>query len=481
MIQPDIANARKSLHYPTVLKQMKTFIDQYNASQQDKKLRLNSNIVATAEKITMSYLKQLHKALSLGDKFKAGLPGFRTYNRSLATVRHCTSKTIMNHKKRLKIAGFITEEVNHGGSGIEITINESIFSLNPTVSQSPTFSKTENQDASSISPLVKNLHTLVHEVLEPFNINSSVDNSDGIKGVSHTANESLIISDSGTPQERSGNTVESNKSISQDPIKKTEKPRQKNQETVGSDEGATATTTTNGSAAAASNKKGNTPEKKKQDRAKKYFNKEIPIYTKPKKEVFDKKYKINMIIDFWIYAKEILYAELQFTEKQEAKIKNLIWESVYGKFKVDATLEQAKKHQENLKKRVDMVSNWRGRRPEYRWIPLPEIYFNINNQQNGFDKTREWLLNAKKSKKYVFLKLEKERKNQKILDQVNKEWSDYEKGVGRHTNKSRFQLYQIQQKRISTLNDTVLNKLFQDVLNQNLTKKRQYASTEHSR
>lgn len=474
MIQNDIASIRKALNYSTVFKQMKIFIDQYNAGETDIKKRLNSNVTATAEKITALYLKQLHKAISLGDRFEEGLPGFHTYNPSLATYRNCTCKTIMNHKKRLKAAGFIIEEVNHGKSGVELVINTSIFSLRAAPNQPETSLKTENTAPSFVSQIGKNLHPLYLEQKElNNNTNSDVDNSCVMKGVSHPANPSLVISDSGTPQEQprtSWNTVKSDDIKNSSPKEIKEKPRENFKNTVGSDEETAVVTTTNGNTADSSKK-----EKAKANRARNYFKKEIPVFKDPSQTFIDRAYKMGLLEHFWFYAKGILYADLSFSAEEELKIKKLIWESVFFKFKFDATEKKAQKITKELQRRVDMVSNWRARKPNHRWIPLPEIYFNINNKRNGFDKTLEWIKSARRSRQYVALKLKKEQKTQKILDQVKKEWSDYELSIGKHTDKTRFQLYEIQQKRIAAKNDLKLNQLFEDILTHTLKTRRYYA------
>jgi len=131
----------------------KSFVDRHNQNKLGLTERLNANHRATAELITRLYAKQLNKGVILGDTFEKGLPGFRTYNPSLASCKGCTVRTIINHKDRLKAAGFIIKEVHHGKTGIELWINPLIF-----------------------SDKVKNLHPLVHVQQEQINNNSTVDN-----------------------------------------------------------------------------------------------------------------------------------------------------------------------------------------------------------------------------------------------------------------------------------------------------------------
>ncbi|GAA4273646.1 hypothetical protein U6A24_18245 [Aquimarina gracilis] len=165
----------------------KSFIDTYNQNKQDIKERLNANHRATAELITRLYAKQLNKAIQLGDTFENGTPGFRTYNPSLASCKGCTVRTIMNHKERLKAAGFIIKEVHHGKSGIELWINTEIF-----------------------SERVKNLHPLVHVQQEQINNNRNVDmlitSEEGVRPQAHQQKDNYVT---GTMQEQDMNTEES--------------------------------------------------------------------------------------------------------------------------------------------------------------------------------------------------------------------------------------------------------------------------------
>ncbi len=178
---------RQNYDFGKLFKATKSFIDTYNQNKQDIKERLNANHRATAELITRLYAKQLNKAIQLGDAFENGIPGFRTYNPSLASCKGCTVRTIMNHKERLKAAGFIIKEVHHGKSGIELWINTEVF-----------------------SERVKNLHPLVHVQQEQINNNRDVDmltnGEEGVRPEAHRQNNNYVT---GTLQEQDMNTEES--------------------------------------------------------------------------------------------------------------------------------------------------------------------------------------------------------------------------------------------------------------------------------
>ncbi|GAA4275973.1 hypothetical protein [Aquimarina mytili] len=154
-----------------LFKTTKSYIDNYNKNNFELKSRINANHRATAELITRLYAKQLNKAISRGDSFEDGFPGFKTYNPSLASCKGCTVRTIINHKERLKAAGFIIKEVHHGKTGIELWINPLIF-----------------------DERVKKIHPLVQEHQEQKNNNSDVN---------------CLINVTGTLQEHHKNTEES--------------------------------------------------------------------------------------------------------------------------------------------------------------------------------------------------------------------------------------------------------------------------------
>ena len=206
------------LDYSVIFKQTKLFIDGYNSKQTDLKDRLNANHRATAELIVRLYAQQInksgHQIMSLLD-----LPGFRSYNPSLASCKGCTVRTIINHKHRLVKAGFIQKEIHRGADGIELRIN-------PAVLGEAKVSTIADDNTTQITPLssffkgrVKNLHPLVHVQQELNNNNSSVD-------MLITPKKEIIHSSAtGTPQEQDKNMEESAASASKGQTKAAEVER----------------------------------------------------------------------------------------------------------------------------------------------------------------------------------------------------------------------------------------------------------------
>ncbi len=380
------------LDFGAIFKSTKQFIDTYNRKQSNLTDKLNANHRATAELIVRLYAQQINKSghavVALAD-----LPGFRSYNPSLASCKGCTVRTIINHKHRLVKAGFITKEIHRGADGIELRIN-------PEVLGEVKVSTTTDDNTTQISPLasffkgrVKNLHPLVHVQQELNNNNSTVD-----KLITPEKGKEVAISSATrTPQEQNKNMRESATSAPKDQTKVAGVGRT---------------------------------------------------------------FLLSLVEQFWKYTKGRLYPKLILTEPEEKEILNHIWRTVYKKFKLDGDREQWENYQQILFARVDMVHRWLERNPKH-WVPAPHLYFHLNNTKNGFEKTWVWYLKQQTLKKEI--------RNQLILQSTDHEWKQHAKGQGRHRHKTRFELFRLQQKRLSRYKDADLLKSYEDRLQHNLT------------
>ena len=150
----------------------------------------------------------------------------------------------------------------------------------------------------------------------------------------------------------------------------------------------------------------------------------------------DLAFLLQLVRDFWKYAKALLYQDIKLSEPEESEILNAIWRSVYRKFKIKGSKKDWESYQEILYKRLDMVSRWLDRNPD-RWVPPPHLYFDPENKRNGFDKTYQWFLKQELLKRSI--------RNQILIQKTESEWKDHKKGTGKHKNKTRLQLFRIQQ------------------------------------
>ncbi|MBP2831245.1 hypothetical protein J8281_03510 [Aquimarina sp. U1-2] len=312
----------------------KSYIDRYNKRQTQLTNKLNANHRATAELITRLYIKQLNQASRFQELGREQLPGFRTFNVSLATCKGCTKRTIINHKERLKQAGFIVREEHRGSEGIEIWITPEVLGHKKLCATSVDGVTKIGVVTSLFYDKAKNFHPLVHEQQEQRNNNITVHKS--ISGVSQKTHQDDKANTTGTIQEHDMNTGEIVPSVPQNQTKVSEKETEK----VGAEH--------------------------------------ISFLKK-------------QVLDFWRYTYSSLYPGLMFCKPEEQEILNHIWASVFQKFRLKGTKKQWENHQDMLYKRVDMVRRWLERNPNH-WIPKPYLYFHHNNKRNGFGKTWEWYL-----------------------------------------------------------------------------------------
>ncbi|WP_271785338.1 hypothetical protein [Aquimarina algiphila] len=406
MITETISPIRPYYDFSAVFKATKAFIDRHNEKHDQLTQRLNANHRATAELITRLYVKQLNHAVSLGEDISEQLPGFKTFNPSLASCKGCTVRTIINHKERLKAAGFIVKETHRGKTGVELWINPQVFTPKKLSTTSGNIQGIIKDIKGALCPEVKNLHPLVHVQQEQKkNNNSSEDKliTPG-KGVHLSAHDQKITSVTGTLQEQDKNTRKSQASDSKTQTRGAKKLRK------------------NGSESA---------------------------------------FLLQLVRDFWKYAKGILFAELILSEVEENEILNHIWASVYRKFRVKGSKKDWEGYQQILYKRVDMVSSYLERNPN-RWVAPPHLYFSPDNKRNGFNKTYDWYLKQELLKREI--------RNQILIQKAEKEWQDHNKGKGKNKHKSRLQLFRIQQQRLSAYKDDTLMREYEKSLQRTLLK-----------
>ena len=377
-----------------MFKSTKSFVDDFNENCFQTKEKINASHRATAELITRLYIKQLNRAISLGDNFENGLPPFSTYNSSLAKCKGCTVRTIINHKERLKASGFIVGESHCGKTGVEIHLNSAIVSKQSIFKNNVETLYNIDFEKIKINDKVKNFHPLVHEQQEQINNNSIVNKSlslhKGVRQMAHYFNNNSVT---GTIQEHYRNTEES-------------RPSQELRHTNRAEEVC--------------------PEK-------------------------ESAFLLGLIQDFWKYTKATLYKGKVYSHPEETEILNHIWASVYRKLKIKGSKKDWKDYQEILYKRVDMVSRWLERSAQ-RWIPPAHLYFHPENQKNGFKKTYQWFIRQEVLKREI--------RNQILIQQSAEEWKKHNNGEGRHKNRTRLQLFRIQQKRLSNYNDEDLMRMF---------------------
>ncbi|WP_017730699.1 hypothetical protein [Nafulsella turpanensis] len=390
------------LEFSTVFANTKAYMDEHNSSQSRLTDCLSNSHRATVFSIVRLYLKQLKRASLLQPVLPDQLPSFRTFNISLAKEQGCTVRTIINHKERLKKAGIIIGEERRGSGGTELWIN-------PKLLLGEVFPAQKLNTIPSISDIfcanVKNFHPLVHEPHEQENANSTVGKSispdianpedKGVRKVADENGEPSIAT--GTLQEHHKNMGENGKcSASKQAI--SAPPKQKHEQKNG--------------------------------------------------EEAERIFLLSLIRQFWQHARTILYPDIILSDPENNEVLNLIWESVYGKFRVRYSQSQWIAYHNTALARVDMVKRWLDRDVNH-WIPQkPHVYFDPQNQKNGFINTWEWYVRQETLKIEI--------RNQLELEKVKKETLTHNQEKGRFKNHSRLQLFRIHEKRLSKFKDEAL-------------------------
>lgn len=365
--QPLEAPVKAYYDFSKLFKAAKTYIDSYNAGKDTLKEKLNAGHRATAELMIRLYAKQLNCYISRNE-YLDSIPGFKTYNSSLATCKGCSVRTIINHKERLKAAGFIIREKHCGKTGVELWVNPAIFDMQGVSTPFVNKPFEKPRKTSFLNGKVKIFHPLVHEQQEQINNNSTVDSLKGKKekGVRLPAHTLMTTHVAGTEHEQDKNTRESYASGP-----------------------------------------------KKQTGRKKTGPVQRPGLG----------FLLSLVTDFWQYTRATLYPDTIFCQYEHTEILKNIRLSVYRDFKISGNKQEWLDYQKNLYLRVDMVFRWMARNPE-RWIPPAHLYFHPENKNNGFTKTWQWYIKQQLLKKGI--------RNRILLQKAAKEWENHEKGAGKH-------------------------------------------------
>ena len=400
--------------FSTVFANTKAYLDEHNSSQSRLTDCLSSSHRATVFSIVRLYLKQLKRASLLQLLLPDQLPGFRTFNKSLAKEQGCTVRTIINHKERLKKAGIIIREERRGTGGIDLWINPELLTWKrPADKKSNTIPSISNIFCAN----VKNFHPLVHEQQEQKNINSAVEMSISSKtanpkekGVRQMADENGGQSiATGTLQEHHKNMGENGKcSASNQAI--SAPPKQKHEQKNGGEA--------------------------------------------------ERIFLLSLVRQFWQHARTILYPDIILSVPENNEVLNLIWESVYGRFRAHYSQSQWVAYHNTALARIDMVKRWLERDVNH-WIPQkPHVYFNPQNHKNGFINTWEWYVRQETLKIEI--------RNQLELEKVRKETQAHNQEKGRFKSHSKLQLFRIHEKRLSKFKDETLMKAYYSGLQHSL-------------
>jgi len=113
-------------------KQLKRFIKDHNARQDERTAQLRVGPVGTAKELIKLYGSALIKAHGIGSLNPIKLPSVRTNNVQLAHLTEASPRTIQRHIKKLLEAKVITAKIFHGSNAdYELWLNPDLLVLTP--------------------------------------------------------------------------------------------------------------------------------------------------------------------------------------------------------------------------------------------------------------------------------------------------------------------------------------------------------------
>jgi hypothetical protein len=400
------------IHYPTAFKALDGFIDLFNEKTEKSTQRLRTGAVMTAKEIIRIYGISLLKAGDVQEITKDNLPALQTNNQQLARLVKCSARTIQRHIARLRMAGIITHKTFRGSNAnYELLINPEIL-------------------------LVKEKLT-VEKARQLLDASLEKARQDELKTLDTGGSTSKC------PHTYSCNTSnkKNNRIIAVDNSKRSSQPL----------------TSENFSSNATGNMTGNAGEIVQANFKKQIFEKnfeeagEIVSRAAPSghRDARPDAVRDNSLILYptllWTMARNLLYRNMDLTERQVSIAKQLI----YKLYEPLATELLSKAHSQYVE-RIALVDKYIRKDPGKRFVTLPYLYFDTNNP-NGFAGTKKWFYDDQKRKTAVQCELTVSRLIRSYLNNEKKEggkrkpslhlFRQYENTIGKFNNPALLQRF----------------------------------------
>jgi hypothetical protein len=341
------------IHYPTAYKALDGYVDRYNASASNSTQKLKTATVAAAKEIIRIYGASLLTKKQQGFPLPGHLPPLRTNNQQLAGLIKCSSRSVQRYILKLRGASVITGKKFRGSNAdYELWINPEILLVNHELGVNSPSSLLKTSPLNPAITQVKSsfFGTKRTDRLLPYSGNIKNNNILNEGNSVHFFENDFSGNISGNT---TGNTTGNTRKIAlkNDPAENT------------------------GCAGPAD---GPTP------------------FPEAGEQTAEDKEVLNIYVDlFWLTAKNLLYKYTFITRKQEQTAKELI--KVLYLHKKDRDPQTV--HDMYIQ-RIRLAAEYVQKDPVKRFIPLPYIYFNLNNPK-GFLGTEEWYWKGKKYKAAV--------------------------------------------------------------------------------
>jgi len=352
------------IHYPTAYKALNCFIDTYNERAEKNTDKLRTGAVMTAKEIIRIYGISLLKANGCQEVDKDNLPSLQTNNRQLAKLVKCSSRTIQRQIIKLQAAGIITNKIFHGSnSNYELLINPNIL----LIKQKLNVDNVKKQFQEALEQAKQN--NLKSSLLEIQKTNCpdtySCNTSNKINNIIIAVHNS-----SQTASEITGHENKSSQLLTHE---------------ISSGYGTGNTTGNTGEIVKIfSEKQENIEEKNIQDAGEIASRTDQSGYTKVAPDPVRGNSLSLYVSLFWMMARNLLYKNVDLTERQVLIAKKLI-QKLYEPV---STSNLQNTHQHYIE-RISLVAKYVKKDPDNRYVPLPYRYFDTNNPK-GFVGTKKW-------------------------------------------------------------------------------------------
>lgn len=386
--------------------QLHPFVKRYNAGRPLKE-RLRLPHIKLAEKLLDMYYGRLKTAQGPGKCVllpNQPLPKLRTSNGALVSAMGdgCSKRTIINYRNRLVKAGIITTGAIYENGKRRVVNGEwrgtnSGYDLhiNPMIMHLQTRQVSDNQASLFLAVDVKTFHHI--ETGNQFQVTNEVINRSGADFTTGIDNQS--VSGSGAVEN------------CPDVLGSAEKPVEKaatNATRVTSEAAAEPTRVTPGAGYQTAENPADGTQQQEPSPPSCAAPPQAPAEELPGSiEAVtqhlgqrDRNEAERVARSLWAYAHQLLYSDgwLANSIKYEAQVaitEYLVWGVKPGGYAKAAKI---------FKRRIRMVRRWLDRCPvrkaaklgdiipqqNERWIPLPNVYFDLRNQRNGFHVTQAW-------------------------------------------------------------------------------------------
>ncbi|MEL6393357.1 MAG: hypothetical protein AAFR97_11440, partial [Bacteroidota bacterium] len=359
-------------------------IEQINGQATGLGTKLRTAHQALLDKLLYYYGKQLASVQSYGnwDHNSNTLPSLRTNNKQLSKALNCSTRTIINLRRRLKMAGLIAEEWRGSNSSYDLWLSLDLLHLE-------TVGDPTNLAPAYLPPVKTLRHTVSCTVTR--NTNKLNELSGGLSA--QVTEDQILLQKSAVDK-------------SSEAAQMAEKPQN-----IGRDTGS-GYKASKAKPAAPTRDQRDTPAKKLRQKG------------TPQRELPDRldvvmahlpradKHKLQRLSLFmWQAAKTSLYADAWLDERQEE-----LGRIALAEYLAYSSPRLWKSGARQVADRIELVRRWIERRHKAgkkAFVPIPEVYFDFRNEK-GFRVTKSWYLQHRLNLRRI--------KDQEILTKAVKEY-----------------------------------------------------------